>query len=123
MELLGSSQFATHVEELMNEWHVPGLAFAIVHKDQTVSKGFGKSSLSPPKPCTPATLFDIGSCSKSLTAASVALLVVDNVKYPHVQWDAIMSKLLPDDFVMSKEDYTAKVTVEDILSHRTGLPP
>ena len=106
----------------MDKWHVPGLAVAVVQNEETVSRGFGKASLNPPKPCTSETLFDIASSSKSLTAASVALLIADDEKYPHVQWDATMSSLLPEDFVMSEEDYTANVTVEDVLSHRTGLP-
>ncbi|CAK4030842.1 Hypothetical predicted protein [Lecanosticta acicola] len=33
-----------------------------------------------------------------------------------------MSALLPGDFVMNEESYTRDVTVEDILSHRSGLP-
>ncbi|KAI7195425.1 beta-lactamase/transpeptidase-like protein [Hortaea werneckii] len=33
-----------------------------------------------------------------------------------------MSHLLPDDFVMQEQSYTNDITVEDILSHRTGLP-
>ena len=32
-----------------------------------------------------------------------------------------MSKLLPGDFVMPGEGYTETVTVEDVLSHRTGM--
>jgi hypothetical protein len=36
-----------------------------------------------------------------------------------MQYDAVMSTLLPEDFVMSGEGYTEGVTVEDILrSHR-----
>ncbi|KAI9694462.1 MAG: hypothetical protein M1822_000078 [Bathelium mastoideum] len=122
MDLLNSSSFLSRVEKLLDEWHVPGLAVAVVQNDTTTSKGFGKASLDPPRPCTSGTLFDIASSSKSLTAASVALLVADNEKYPRVQWDAKMSSLLPDDFVMSGEGYTENVTVEDVLSHRTGLP-
>lgn len=68
------------------------------------------------------TIFDIGSCSKSLTAASVGLLVADNDNYPDVQWDTPMSVLLPEDFAMAKDDYTRGVTVEDIIRHRTGVP-
>ncbi|KAK5113277.1 hypothetical protein LTR62_003614 [Meristemomyces frigidus] len=33
-----------------------------------------------------------------------------------------MSRLLPEDFVMDGEEYTNGVTVEDVLSHRSGLP-
>ncbi|KAL9083623.1 MAG: hypothetical protein Q9165_008438 [Trypethelium subeluteriae] len=122
MELLNPPGFTTHVEELLEQWHVPGLAIAVTQNDVTVSRGFGNASLNPAKPCTPNTLFDIASSSKSLTAASVALLVADDEKYPNVQWDATVSSLLPDDFAMSDENYTMNVTVEDILSHRTGLP-
>ncbi|KFY02953.1 hypothetical protein O988_01771 [Pseudogymnoascus sp. VKM F-3808] len=66
------------------------------------------------------TLFDIASASKSLTAGAVGLLVDDDKKYPEVQYEATMSSLLPEDFVMC-EGYTENVTVEDILSHRTGM--
>ena len=39
-----------------------------------------------------------------------------------MQWRAPVSKLLPDDFVLSDPYLTANITVEDILSHRTGDP-
>ncbi|KAK8029540.1 beta-lactamase family protein [Apiospora rasikravindrae] len=114
--------FNARIAAMMRSHHVPGLSLAVVHKGKTASAGWGKASLDPPKPCTPDTLFDIASCSKSLTAASVALLVDDDENYPEVQWDAVMSELLPDDFVMPGVGYTENVTVDDILSHRTGMP-
>jgi CubicO group peptidase (beta-lactamase class C family) len=122
MELFHSADFPSHVEKLMKEHHVPGLAISVVQNETVASAGFGHASLTPPKLCTPDTLFDIASASKSLTAASVGLLVSDDQKYPDVKYDAMMSTLLPDDFVMSGEGYTEGVTVEDILSHRSGLP-
>ena len=103
--------------------HVPGLAIAIVKDGVIASKGYGMASLNPPAPCTADTLFDIASASKSLTAASVGLLVNDDEKYPDVQYEATMSSLLPDDFVMPDDGYTKTVTVEDILSHRSGMAP
>ena len=122
MDLFNSPEFASHVEDLMREWHVPGLAIAVTHNDSVVSNGYGKASLKSEKPATADTLFDIASCSKSLTAASVGLLIADNDNYPQLQWDTSVSKLLPDDFVMSSDGYTENITVEDILSHSTGLP-
>jgi CubicO group peptidase (beta-lactamase class C family) len=38
-----------------------------------------------------------------------------------VQWTTPVSKLLPEDFVLSDPQLTKKVTLEDILSHRTGV--
>ncbi|KAI1269739.1 hypothetical protein F5Y18DRAFT_108769 [Xylariaceae sp. FL1019] len=72
--------------------------------------------------CTLKIVLNIASASKSLTAASVALLVRDNEKYPQFQWDATMSSVLPDDFMMSDDRYTESVAVEDMLSHRAGMP-
>lgn len=123
MDRLHSPIFQAHVKKLMQKHHVPGLAIATVHNKTTFSAGYGLASLSPPKPCTADTLFDIGSASKSLTAASVALLVSDNERYPAVQYEATMSSLLPDDFVMPEQAYTDGVTVEDVLSYRTGMAP
>ncbi|KAI1352809.1 beta-lactamase family protein [Xylaria sp. FL0043] len=122
MEYLHSPDFSPHVEELMKKHHVPGLAIAVIEGDRTFSAGYGLASLEPPKPCTADTIFDIASSSKSMTAASIGLLVRDNDKHPEVQYEATVSSLLPEDLVMSGQGYTEGVTVEDILSHRTGLP-
>lgn len=72
-------------------------------------------------PCTADTLFDCASTSKSFTAACVALLV-DDEAYPDVQWRTPVCKLLPEDFVCPDPYLTANITIEDILSHRTGEP-
>ena len=122
MDLFRSPKFSSRAEELIKKQHVPGIAIAIVQDDEIASAGYGLASLHPePKPCTADTLFDIASASKSLTAASVALLVNDDEKYPEVQYDAKMCDLLPGDFVMSEEAYTRDITLDDVLSHRTGL--
>jgi CubicO group peptidase (beta-lactamase class C family) len=50
------------------------------------------------------------------------MLVDDNDNHPDVQWIAPVSSLIREDFVLSDCKYTEQVTVEDILSHRSGLP-
>lgn len=124
MDLFKSETFTKHVTELMEEWHAPGLAISLVQGDVTASKGFGYAILEgeDQAPTTGDTVWDIASSSKSMTAAAIALLVEDDENYPHVKWDTLVSELLPEDFVMSKDEYTKAVTVEDILSHRSGLP-
>jgi CubicO group peptidase (beta-lactamase class C family) len=108
----------------MEEWRVPGLSVAVVQDEKVESLGYGQADpySDYSRAVTADTVFDIASSSKSLTAAAIALLVVDDEHYPQVQWDTPVSKLLPEDFVMGNEEYTNGVTVEDILSHRTGLP-
>jgi CubicO group peptidase (beta-lactamase class C family) len=122
MEFFQSPTFAPEVKDLMKQHHVPGLAIAIIQDGKIDSTGYGYACLDPERPCTADTLFDIASSSKSLTAAAVGLLVNDNENFPEVQYDAVMSTLLSEDFVMSGVGYTEGVTVEDILSHRSGLP-
>lgn len=122
MDYFKSEVFAALAQELMRQNHVPGLAIAVVQGDDIASAGYGKASLEPPKACTADTLFDIASSSKSITAAAVGLLVDDDENHPEVRHDALMSDLLPDDFVLSDSLYTKQVTVEDILSHRSGIP-
>ena len=124
MDLFNSPAFTAHVTDLLEEWHVPGCAIGIFQDGVFDTRGFGKARLEPGNEVevTGETVFDIASCSKSLTAAAVALLVEDDENYPQVQWDTPVSKLLPDDFVLANNEYTKSVTVEDILSHRSGLP-
>ena len=122
MDLINSPAFALQVNELLQQWHTPGIAVAVVQNSTVASKGFGLANVEPPINVTADTLFDIASSSKSLTAASVGLFVVDDTSHPLFQWDTPISFLLPEDFVMSGDGYTDQVTVEDILSHRSGFP-
>lgn len=120
-DFLSSERFSSLVEQLMVQHHVPGLSVATVQGQKISSAGYGDVCLTRSTPCTADTLFDIASSAKSLTAAAVGLLINDNENYPEVQWDATMSSLLPGDFIMSGTEYTNGVTVEDILSHRSGM--
>ena len=121
MDLLKASAFRQHVESLMETYHLPGLSISICQNDTITSTGFGVASRQSQQAATADTLYDIASSSKSLTAASVALLVEDNENFPEVQWKAPLHELLPEDFVMPTPELTKRVTVEDVLSHRTGM--
>ncbi|KAF2997934.1 hypothetical protein E8E13_005382 [Curvularia kusanoi] len=112
--------FDETVEKLLDEWNVPGLGVSVVQGDQIHVKSYGVAHLNG-EACTEDTLFDCASTSKSFTAACIALLVQDET-YPDVQWRTPVSKILPDDFVLQDPYLTANVTIEDILSHRTGDP-
>lgn len=105
----------------MQSYHLPGLSISICQNETINSTGFGVLSRESQEAATADTLYDIASSSKSLTAASVALLVEDNENFPEVQWTTPLHDLLPEDFVMPTPELTKRVTVEDILSHRTGM--
>lgn len=71
---------------------------------------------------TEHTHFAVGSTTKAFTAAGVSFLVDNNEEYPHIQWDTPVHSIIPDDFVLYDDWYTTHVTIEDALSHRSGLP-
>lgn len=121
MDLLNASGLRQHVEALMQTYHLPGLSISICQNETITSTGFGVLSRESQEAATADTLYDIASSSKSLTAASVALLVEDNENFPEVQWTTPLHDLLPEDFVMPTPELTKRVTVEDVLSHRTGM--
>jgi CubicO group peptidase (beta-lactamase class C family) len=52
----------------------------------------------------------------------MSFLVDDNEKYPQFQWDTPISQLIRDDFVLENDYSTNHTTIEDCLSHRSGLP-
>lgn len=108
---------ASRVNDLMNSFNVPGLAIALIEGSNIHSKAFGQATIDPPKPCTPDTLFDAASTSKALTAVSVAMLIENTQESRHLNWDTPMSKLLPDDFVMSTPDATIRISIEDSVHH------
>lgn len=97
------------------------ISIAVMQSDEIASLGYGKAVLEPTTVCTADILFDIASASEFLIAACVGLLVNNNENYPEVQYDAIMSTLLPGDFIIPGAGYTEGVTVEDIVS-RSGMP-
>ena len=117
MDIITTDSFKQHVEIIMKEWHVPAWSIAIFDGDHVLSRGFGFASLEEKKPASNDTIYDWASTSKSITAAAVGKLIEDG----HFTWQSVVSDLLPDDFVLS-DSRTSEVTVEDILSHRTGIP-
>ncbi|KAJ3498685.1 hypothetical protein NLG97_g929 [Lecanicillium saksenae] len=121
MDLIGSDALHRYMEKLIHGHHVPGVAIAVVHGREIASMGFGKASIDSAQNVTGDTLFSIGSLCKSLTAAAVAIMASDNERFPQVQFDAVMSTLLPGEFVLSGDGHS-NVTVGDVLSHQTGMP-
>ncbi|KAG9772952.1 beta-lactamase/transpeptidase-like protein, partial [Aureobasidium melanogenum] len=105
----------------MQEWHIPGLAIAVVHENKTWSKGYGYANL-PNVPFTPHTLYQVASTTKSFTASLAALLVQDQDNFSHIEWDTPLHSLVGNDFVLKDDYLTTHVSFLDALSHRTGMP-
>jgi CubicO group peptidase (beta-lactamase class C family) len=101
----------------MTDWQVPGLAAAVVKDGQVVfAHGYGVRELGKPGPVDTHTLFAIGSTTKAMTAALLAMLV-DEKK---VEWDAPVTRYLPG-IQLKDPAATRELMVRDLLTHRAGL--
>src|SRR6476661_2931420 len=103
--------------KVMDTWHGPGMAIAIVKDDKVVlAKGYGVRELGKPDKVDENTLFAIASNTKAFTAASLAILVDEG----KVRWDDRVTKFLPD-FRLYDPWVSSQMTIRDLLSHRSGL--
>jgi CubicO group peptidase (beta-lactamase class C family) len=110
--------FDGFVEQVMKDWHVPGLAVAIVKDGRVVyAKGYGYRDVKKGLKVTPDTLFAIGSCSKSFTATSLAILASEG----KLDWDKPLRDYLPD-FRLYDGYATAQLRPRDLVTHQSGLP-
>jgi CubicO group peptidase (beta-lactamase class C family) len=109
--------FDAYVAKAVRDWNIPGLAIAVVKDGQVVfAKGYGVRELGKPEPVDTNTRFSIGSTTKAMTTASLAMLVDEG----KVKWDDPVTKYVPElqlqDPVMTRE-----LTVRDLLTHHTGI--
>ena len=105
------------IEQVRADWKIPGMGVSIYKDGQVIlSKGYGVKSLESGVPVDEHTLFQIGSVSKSFTAALLAQLVDEGL----LSWDDRVKQHLPD-FEMHDPWVTENLQVKDLTSHRTGL--
>jgi CubicO group peptidase (beta-lactamase class C family) len=97
----------------LNRPDSPGCALAVVRDGAIVySKGYGMASLEHAVRITPQTVFDIGSTSKQITAASILLLAQDG----KLSIDDDVRKFIPE-----IPDYGTPVTLRHLLHHTSGI--
>lgn len=109
----------TLILSLMAENHVPGAALALIKDGRVVfEKGYGFRDLETHAPVTGETLFNIGSISKSFTALGITQLADRH----RVDLDTPVVKYVPE-VRLSDPRATQSVTLRQLLSHTSGLPP
>ncbi|HEX5601073.1 MAG TPA: serine hydrolase domain-containing protein, partial [Pyrinomonadaceae bacterium] len=105
------------LEEKRKELGIPGMSLAIVKDDKVIYlKGLGVKDFERNIPVTPDTRFAIGSSTKAFTAM-LAVMSADDGK---LSLDDSPKKFLPY-FTLRDEETAAKITMRDLLSHRSGL--
>ena len=112
----------TELEKLaeaeMRATGIPGIAIAVVFKDQVVfAQGFGVREVGEASPVDADTVFQLASVSKPIGSTVVAALVGEGL----LSWDSRISDLDPG-FEMHDAWVTREITVRDFYCHRSGLP-
>ena len=109
--------FDQYVARASREWQVPALAIAIVKDDSVVfAKGYGVLEIGKPASANAHTRFAIGSTTKAMTTAALAMLVDEG----KVRWDGRVIDYLPE-FQLYDAYATRELTIRDLLTHRSGL--
>jgi CubicO group peptidase (beta-lactamase class C family) len=103
----------SYVARQMALQHVPGLSLAVIDHGRTVKlKSYGKASLELSAPMTPDSVIEIGSLTKSFTAAAIMLLVQDH----KLALDDHISRYFPE-----SPPAWHDITIRQLLNHTSGL--
>ncbi|KAJ7035953.1 beta-lactamase/transpeptidase-like protein [Mycena alexandri] len=113
----------------LSQWNSSGLAVAVVKKEEgswNVEFGSYGQAKATGAPVTPDTVFAIASDSKLFLSIAVGLLIKNESlaaqRGETLRWDTKIATLLPEWGLMDPEMQRG-VTIQDMLSHRTGMPP
>jgi CubicO group peptidase (beta-lactamase class C family) len=103
---------------ILTRHKLPGMVAALVEGERTVGLGAtGVRRRGSPEKVTVDDRFHIGSCTKSMTATLCATLVEQG----RLSWDTSLSQAFPKLAEKMHRDYRS-VTLEQLLTHRGGLP-
>ena len=120
-----------YIKTLLEKWASSGLSVAVVRKDDSAPNGwrheFGSYGIAQAdgSPMTPDSVFAIASNSKLFLAMSVGLLVSNRTlageRGEEIKWSTKIGDLIPEWGLMD-EEMGRRVTLQDMVSHRTGMP-
>lgn len=108
----------SYINEQMKAWKVPGLSVVVVQDGEVIMmESYGHRNIAQDLPVTHDTVFAIGSSTKAFTALAAGILV-DEAK---IDLDTPVKEYLPQ-FKMYDDYVSQRITIRDMLCHRSGLP-
>jgi D-alanyl-D-alanine carboxypeptidase len=111
--------FSAWLEGQMLSRHLPGVAIGVVADQELVwAAGFGVADVAARRPMTPQTKFRMASHSKLFTATAVMQLREQG----KLRLDDPVAKYLPWFRVRPADPDDGPITVEELLTHSSGLP-
>ena len=99
--------------KLKEEYSIPGLAICVAKNDSIIwNEGFGCENLEEKRPVTTATLFRVGSVSKSMTGIALMKLVQNR----KLDLNQTVESVLPS---FPKKEYP--IRVKELANHQSGI--
>lgn len=112
-----AASFEKTVRRAMDLFDTPAVSVAIVQGEDIIyESGFGTRTQGKTEPVDAHTEYAIASMSKSMTAASLAMMVEQG----KLRWDDRVRDILPD-FRLYDEFTTREMRVKDLMIHDSGL--
>ncbi|MBP7623203.1 MAG: beta-lactamase family protein [Xanthomonadales bacterium] len=112
------AEFEQLTDAVLRTGQTPALAAVVVKDGVIVSvRGIGVAENGKRIAVGPDTVFRVASLSKSFAASLAALLVNERA----LQWEDRVQDLVPA-LVLKDIDGAGKLRIDDLLSHRVGLP-
>ena len=113
-----SNDMTQALEVIRKKHDLPALAVVVVKDGQICDRiAVGVRKWGDPTPVTTNDVFHIGSDTKSMTATLAAMLIEEG----KLRWDTTIADVFPELKDKMKKPYET-VTVEQLLTHRGGVP-
>ncbi len=113
-----ASDFERLCDRVVAAARMPGLAAAMVKDGKVISvRGVGVRDVRTGAPTSADTVFRLASLSKAFASTTSGVLV----ERGELGWDDPIREFVPA-FELADPNDTQRITLRDLLSHRTGLP-
>ncbi len=117
ISMVDLDELREHATAELERWQVPALELTVVQNGETLlAEAFGLRNVEQNLPATPTSLFHHGSTGKAFTGVLAGTLVDAGL----LEWDRPVREYLPD-FRFHDAAISDRVTLRDLLSHRSGL--
>lgn len=116
--IAGSLSLASTIAPRLSDFNLPAIAAAVVKNGEIISSGaVGVCKFGSNIPVTINDPFHIGSDIKAMTALFAAIMVEEG----KMRWHSAIAEIFPE--IADKMDSTGRnVTLEQLLSHTSGMP-
>jgi CubicO group peptidase (beta-lactamase class C family) len=124
---LVSAETDSYISDLIQRYNSTGLSVAVIRQDpedgqwNTEFRTYGVANENGDAP-TPDTLFSIASNSKLFTTLSVGLLMNNESLSTPLTWTSKAKDVYGDLWKLWDSEAQEGVKIQDMFSHRSGLP-